>query len=158
MTFATADLYDEHGENLGSCDLQFRQFGAHRVFDGPATTVRCFEDNALLKSVLSEPGDGHVLVVDAGSSVHKAVLGDIIAQLAIDNGWSGVVINGAVRDTAVLAGMPLGIKALGSNPRKSDKTGSGERDVEVTFGGATFRPGDHVYADDDGVTVLPARS
>ena len=123
MTFATADLYDEHGENLGSCDLQFRQFGAQRVFDGPATTVRCFEDNALLKSVLSEPGDGHVLVVDAGGSVHKA-----------------------------------GIKALGSNPRKSDKTGSGERDVEVTFGSATFRPGDHVFADDDGVTVLPAHS
>ena len=158
MTFTTADLYDEHGENLGSCDTQFRQFGAHRVFDGPATTLRCFEDNVVLKSILSEPGNGQVLVVDAGASLHKAVVGDIIAQLAIDNGWSGIVINGAVRDTAVLAGLPIGIKALGSNPRKSAKNGGGERDVPVTFGGATFHPGDHVYADDDGVTVLPAGS
>ena len=99
MTFTTADLYDEHGENLGSCDTQFRQFGAHRTFDGPATTVRCFEDNALLKSVLSEPGNGHVLVVDGGASVHKAVVGASIASWPMladggDNGWSGVVITG----------------------------------------------------------------
>jgi len=155
MTFSTADLYDEHGENLGSCDVQFRQFGAHRTFSGPAVTVRCFEDNALLKSIVSTPGEGKVLVVDGGGSLHTALMGDMIAKIASDNGWAGVVINGCVRDVAVLADIPLGIKALGSNPRKSGKTGAGERDLPVSFGGATFSPGDQVWSDDDGVVVLP---
>jgi regulator of ribonuclease activity A len=126
------------------------------AFSGPVSTVRCLEDNALVKSVLSGAGDGRVLVVDGGGSVHTALMGDLIAQLAVDNGWAGVVIHGAVRDTAVLAGMPLGIKAVGSNPRKSTKTGAGERDVAVTFGGTTFRPGDQLWSDDDGVVVLSA--
>ena len=155
MDFATADLYDEHEENLGSCDLQFRQFGAVRSFTGPITTVRCYEDNALLKSVLEQQGEGRVLVVDGGGSVHRAVMGDNIATIAADNGWAGVVIHGAVRDAAVLAGIPVGIKALGTNPRKSTKTGSGDRDVPVTFGGTTFCPGDQLWSDDDGVVVLP---
>jgi len=154
MTFSTADLYDEHGEHLGSCDLQLRQFGAHRTFTGPAATVHCYEDNALLKSIVSTPGEGRVLVVDGGGSLHTALMGDMIAQIAADNGWAGVVINGAVRDAAVLAGIPIGVKALGSNPRKSGKTGAGERDVPVTFGGTTFHPGDRVWSDDDGVVVL----
>ena len=156
MTFTTADLYDEHGAALGSCDLQLRQFGGHREFSGPAVTVRCHEDNALLKSIVSGPGDGSVLVVDGGGSLHTALMGDMIAQIAVDNGWAGIVIHGAVRDAAVLAGLPIGIKALGSNPRKSTKTGAGEKDVPVTFGGVTFRPGDQLTADDDGVVVLPA--
>jgi regulator of ribonuclease activity A len=155
-TPTTADLVDEHGDAVGSCDLQLRQYGAHRSFAGTVTTVRCHQDNALLKSMLSEPGEGRVLVVDGGGSVHTALMGDLIAQLAIDNGWAGAVIHGAVRDTATLAGMPLGIKALGSNPRKSTKTGAGERDVPVTFGGATFTPGDQLWSDEDGVVVLPA--
>jgi regulator of ribonuclease activity A len=156
MSFATADLYDEHGEDLASCDLQFRQFGGHRAFTGTAVTVRCFEDNALLKSIVSTPGEGRVLVVDGGGSLHTALMGDMIATIAADNGWAGTVINGAVRDTAVLSGIPLGIKALGSNPRKSTKTGAGDRDVPVSFGSVTFRPGDRVWSDDDGVVVLPA--
>jgi regulator of ribonuclease activity A len=156
MTFSTADLYDEHGENLGSCDTQFRQFGGQRTFAGPAVTVRCFEDNVVLKSVVSGPGKGRVLVVDGGGSVHKTLMGDMIARIAADNGWSGIVVNGAVRDVAVLAGLPIGIKALGSNPRKSSKAGAGEQDVPVTFGGATFSPGDQVFSDEDGVAVLPA--
>lgn len=157
MTDATADLIDEHGDALGSCDLQFRQYGGHPRFSGPVATLRCHQDNALVKSVLSGPGEGRVLVVDGGGSLHTALVGDVIAQLAVDNGWAGVVVHGAVRDTAVLAGMPLGIKALGSNPRKSTKTGSGERDVPVTFGGTTFSPGDRLWSDEDGVVVLPAR-
>ena len=156
MSFTTADLYDEHGDTLGSCDTQFRQFGGHRAFAGPAVTVRCDEDNVVLKSVLSGPGDGRVLVVDGGGSVHRALMGDIIGRLAVDNGWAGIVVHGAVRDSAALASMPIGIKALGSNPRPSTKTGSGERDVPVTFGGATFRTGDQVFCDDDGIVVLPA--
>jgi len=121
---ATADLYDEHGENLQSCDLQMRQYGATRRFGGTITTVRCFEDNALVKSILGEDGEGRVLVVDGGGSIHTALIGDIIAKIAITNRWAGVVINGAVRDVATLAALPIGIKALGSNPRKSAKSGS----------------------------------
>jgi regulator of ribonuclease activity A len=152
----TADLYDEHGDALQSCDLQFRQFGGRSRFSGRAVTVRCHQDNALLKSVLSEPGEGRVLVVDGGGSLHTALMGDLIAGLAVENGWSGAIINGAVRDVATLRTLELGIKALGSNPRKSSKTGAGERDVPVEFGGVTFAPGDEVFSDDDGVVVLAA--
>jgi regulator of ribonuclease activity A len=151
---ATADLYDEHGDALQSCDLQFRQFGDRSRFCGPAVTVACHEDNALLKSVLSEPGEGRVLVVDGGGSLHTALMGDLIAGLAVENGWSGAIINGAVRDVAALRTMELGIKALGSNPRKSTKTGAGELDVPVEFGGVTFTPGDEVFSDDDGIVVM----
>ncbi len=151
---STADLYDEHGEALGSCDVQLRGFGGVGRFSGPAATIRCHEDNALVKAVLSEPGGGRVLVVDGGGSLHTALMGDLIASSAVANGWAGVVIHGAVRDVAVLRTLPLGVKALGSNPRKSAKTGAGDRDVPVTFGGATFAPGDLVVGDDDGVVVL----
>jgi regulator of ribonuclease activity A len=153
---ATADLVDEHGEALQSCDLQFRQLGGRTAFSGPIVTVRCFQDNALLKSVLSEPGDGRVLVIDGAGSLHTALMGDLIAGLGVTNGWSGAIINGAVRDVATLRTLQLGIKALGSNPRKSAKTGAGERDVPVEFGGVTFTPGDTVFSDDDGIVVLAA--
>ena len=156
MTVSTADLYDQHEENLACCRLQFRSYGGHRAFSGPVTTVRCHEDNALLKSVLSTPGNGGVLVIDGGGSLNTALSGDLIAQLGVDNGWAGIVINGAVRDVALLAEMPIGIRALGSIPRKSAKTGAGDKDVPVTFGEVTFNPGDQLTADDDGVVVLPA--
>ncbi|MCZ8381343.1 ribonuclease E activity regulator RraA [Mycobacterium sp. CPCC 205372] len=151
---ATADLVDDIGPDVRSCDLQLRQFGGRAEFAGPITTVRCFQDNALLKSVLSEPGDGGVLVIDGDGSVHTALVGDVIAALGRDNGWAGLVINGAVRDAAVLRTLDIGIKALGTNPRKSSKTGAGERDVAVEFGGVTFAPGDIAYSDDDGIVVV----
>jgi regulator of ribonuclease activity A len=152
---ATADLYDEHGAALQCCDTQLRQYGGRASFSGAITTVRCYEDNALVKHVLGEPGEGRVLVVDGGGSLHTALMGDLIAGSAVRGGWAGVVINGAVRDVAALRTMELGIKALGSNPRKSAKHGAGERDVAVTFGGATFSPGSWLVSDDDGVVVLP---
>ena len=151
---ATADLVDDIGPDVRSCDLQLRQFGGRAEFAGPITTVRCFQDNALLKSVLSEPGDGGVLVIDGDASVHTALVGDVIAALGRDNGWAGLIINGAVRDAAVLRTLDIGIKALGTNPRKSSKTGAGERDVAVEFGGVTFVPGDIAYSDDDGIVVV----
>lgn len=150
---ATADLVDEIGEDVRSCDLQFTQYGAQSSFAGHVRTVRCFQDNALLKSVLSEPGDGAVLVIDGDGSLHTALVGDLIAELGRSNGWAGIIVNGAVRDAATLRTMDIGIKALGTNPRKSSKTGAGERDVEVTFGGVTFVPGETVYSDDDGIVV-----
>lgn len=149
----TADLVDAIGPNVRSCDVQFRQFGGRAQFAGPISTVRCFEDNALLKSVLSQPSAGGVLVIDGGGSLHSALVGDVIAELARSNGWAGLVINGAVRDAAALRGIDIGIKALGTNPRKSTKTGAGERDVEVSLGGVTFVPGDTAYSDDDGIVV-----
>ncbi|WDZ85503.1 ribonuclease E activity regulator RraA [Micromonospora cathayae] len=151
----TADRYDRYGDALGSCDTQFRQYGGRPAFHGPAVTVRCFEDNALLKSILAEPGEGRVLVVDGGGSVHAALVGDVIAGLAVANGWAGVIVNGAVRDVADLRVLPIGIKALGSNPRKSTKTGAGERDVPVFFGNCVFPPGVWVCADEDGIVVGP---
>jgi regulator of ribonuclease activity A len=150
----TADLADSIGPAIRSCDLRFRQFGGRAEFAGPISTVRCFQDNALLKSVLSQPGAGGVLVIDGAGSVHAALVGDLIAELARSNGWAGLVVNGAVRDAAALRGIDIGIKALGTNPRKSAKTGAGERDVEVSLGGVTFVPGEIVYSDDDGIVVV----
>jgi regulator of ribonuclease activity A len=154
----TADLADEIGPDVRSCDVQFRQFGARAQFAGPISTVRCYEDNALLKSVLSAPGEGGVLVIDGAGSLHTALVGDVIAELARSNGWAGLVVHGAVRDASALRRIDIGIKALGTNPRKSTKTASGERDVEVSLGGVTFVPGDIAYSDDDGIVVVAAAS
>jgi regulator of ribonuclease activity A len=152
----TADLVDDIGPDVRSCDVQFRQFGGRTQFAGPISTVRCLQDNALLKSVLSTPGEGGVLVIDGEGSLHTALVGDVIAELARSNGWAGLVVHGAVRDAAALRELDLGIKALGTNPRKSSKTGAGERDVTVSFGGVTFAPGDIAYSDDDGIVVVAA--
>lgn len=154
MSTATADLYDERGDDdLQSLALQLLDLGGHVAFDGPIRTVRCHRDNALVKSVLATPGEGAVLVVDGGGSLESALVGDLIAASAVSNGWAGVIVNGAIRDRAGLADLPLGVKALGSNPRKSAKEGAGEVDVEVLIGGVRFSPGSHVWADADGVLV-----
>src|SRR5699024_12470404 len=116
---------------------------------------KCHEDTCLVKQVLNTPCEGAVLVVDGGGSLRSALMGDMIAEAAVTNGWSGVVINGAVRDTAALRGLDLGVKALGSNPRKSLKDGTGEQDVPVEFGGVTFTPGRMLWADEDGILVEP---
>lgn len=153
-TRATADLVDEIGPEVRSCDLQFGQYGGRPQFAGQVSTVRCFQDNALLKSVLSGPGAGRVLVVDGAGSLHTALVGDVIAELARSNGWAGLILHGAVRDAATLRTIDIGIKALGTNPRKSAKDGAGERDVVVGFGGVNFAPGDTVYSDEDGIVVV----
>jgi regulator of ribonuclease activity A len=127
------------------------------VFGGPIRTVRTYEDNALVKEVLSTPGEGAVLVIDGGASLARALVGDVIAGLGVANGWSGIVIHGAVRDTVALATLDVGLKALGSNPMKSGKARVGEIDVPVAFGGATFTPGAWLYADEDGILVSAER-
>ncbi|BBY26588.1 ribonuclease E activity regulator RraA [Mycolicibacterium sediminis] len=152
----TADLVDDIYPDVRSCDLQLRNFGGVTDFAGPITTVKCFQDNALLKSVLSEPGAGGVLVIDGDGSLHTALVGDVIAGIAKDSGWAGLIVHGAVRDASTLRTIDVGIKALGTNPRKGGKTGAGERDVEVTFGGVTFVPGEIAYCDEDGIVVVPA--
>ena len=153
MTTATADLYDEFGDGIQSLPIQFQLFGARSKFEGLIRTVKCFEDNAVLKSVLSTPGNGGVLVVDGGGSLERALMGDMIAQIAAGNGWAGVVINGAIRDRVAISNISLGVKALGTNPRKSTKLGEGETDVVLAFGGVTFRPGAKLFSDEDGVLV-----
>ena len=150
----TADILDEHDADAAVCELDLRQFGAVRAFEGRVVTVSCLDDNLLLKGRLAEPGEGRVLVVDGGGSLHRALLGDNVASLACTNGWAGVVVNGGVRDVAGLREIELGIKALGASPRKPTKRGEGELDVPVTFGGVTFRPGAMLYSDDDGVVAL----
>lgn len=157
MSIATADLADRDGNEVRSCDTQFGQYGGRTVFSGQIRTVRCFQDNALLKQVLSAPGEGQVLVIDGAGSVHTALIGDVIAELGRSNGWSGVLVNGAIRDSAVIGDMDFGVKALGTNPRKSSKTGEGEQDVELEFGGVRFVPGEYVLCDHDGVVVAAKR-
>lgn len=153
MEMSTADLYDEQGEALASVSLQFQDLGGQTRFTGTVRTVRCLEDNGLVKSVLNSPGNGAVLVVDGAGSLNTALMGDMIAEAAVANGWAGVVINGPIRDRAAVAKLPLGVKALGSNPRKSAKESAGEVDVPVEFGGVTFRPGARLWADEDGILV-----
>ncbi|MGW2095484.1 ribonuclease E activity regulator RraA [Promicromonospora sukumoe] len=150
---ATADLYDEHGEALASLPLQLRDFGGVRAFSGPVRTIRCHEDNGLVKVVTQTPGEGAVLVVDGGGSLRSALMGDLIAAAAVENGWAGAIIHGAIRDSVAIGGLALGVKALGTNPRKSSKTGAGVVDEPVEIGGVVFRPGAMVHADEDGVLV-----
>ncbi|WP_295790479.1 ribonuclease E activity regulator RraA [uncultured Microbacterium sp.] len=153
MTIATADLYDERGDALDSLSLQLMDVGGRTAFDGPIRTVRCHRDNALVKKMLATPGEGAVLVVDGGGSLESALVGDLIAASAVENGWAGVIVHGAVRDRAAIGTLEFGVKALGTNPRKSAKDGVGEIDVPVTIAGVVFTPGRHVWADSDGVLV-----
>ncbi|HEY8367984.1 MAG TPA: ribonuclease E activity regulator RraA [Thermodesulfobacteriota bacterium] len=157
MEFRTADLIDTHGDRLASCELPFRQFGGRRRFAGEIRTVKCYEDNVVLRRMLEGPGEGRVLVVDGAGSLRCALVGDVIAGIAQASGWAGLVIHGAVRDVEALARLPIGIKALGSNPRKSGKAGAGVTDVPVAFGGVVFRPGAWLYSDEDGILVAPER-
>ncbi len=156
MTIATADLYDERGDELDSISVQFLDLGGHAAFDGPVRTIRCHRDNGLVKAVLGTPGDGAVLVVDGGGSLESALMGDLIAASAVENGWAGVIIVGAIRDRDAIADLPLGVKALGSNPRKSAKDGAGEVDVPVEIGGVIVVPGAHLWADRDGILLTRA--
>ncbi len=149
----TADLCDAFGDRVRVMEPLLRDWGGARSFAGPIETLRVLEDNALVRRELETPGKGRVLVVDGGGSLRTALLGGGLAALAHENGWSGVVIYGCVRDTAELAATPVGVKALQAQPRKSAKAGSGERGIAVTFGGVTLAPGDWLYADADGVVV-----
>jgi regulator of ribonuclease activity A len=151
----TTDLYDDFEGNVQTCSTQFRDFGSIRSYSGRIRTVRCKNDNQLFRALLDEPGDGCVVVVDGGGSTSNALMGDIIAAKGKANGWAGCVINGAVRDSAELANIEFGAKAIGTNPAKSTKTGAGEVDVVVEFGGTRFEPGHWIYCDEDGVLVSP---
>lgn len=151
--FNTTDISDELGDRAQVVAPGFHDFGKRRRFSGPISTVLCPDDNSLVRAALETAGEGRVLVVDGNASINCAFLGDQLAELACKNGWSGVVINGYVRDSEVVATMDIGIKALGTHPRKSLKRGLGERDTPLRFAGVDFRPGDYLYADADGMVV-----
>lgn len=153
MKFATADLCDQHGDKVRVALPLFTDYGGEQSFHGAVSTVRVFEDNTLVRSALEEQGNGRVLVVDGGGSLRCALVGDVLAKLAQDNGWKGIIVFGCIRDCAVIATIRIGLKALNSSPRKSTKKGAGERDTPVMFAGVTFAPGSHVYADADGILV-----
>ena len=150
--FSTADLSDE-APDARAIELQFGNYGALRQFCGRAVTIKCHEDNSLVKACVQEPGNGRVIVVDGGGSLRRALLGDMLAEEAAKNGWAGLVINGAVRDVDEIGATPLGVQALGTCPLKTEKLGMGQRDVPVAFGGVEIRPGCYVYADNNGVLV-----
>ena len=153
MTFATADLYDKYEEKLQIAAPLFNDYGGNLKFCGPASTVKVFEDNSLVRAALEEPGEGRVLVIDGGASLKCALLGDMLAELGKDNDWAGIIVYGCIRDSAVIANISIGVKALNTNPRKSVKKGTGERDVAVSFADVIISPGDYIYADEDGFVV-----
>lgn len=149
----TADLVDLHDEKVRFCDVPFRLYGRKRIFSGPISTIRCFEDNALIRTALESPGRGRVLVVDAGGSTRCAVVGDMLAEFGRASGWAGLVLYGCIRDSVEIQNMDFGVMAIGTSPKKSTKTRSGFVDVPLAFGDVEFVPGQYVYADDDGVLV-----
>lgn len=153
MNTATADLYDKYEENLQIATPMFTDYGGNRQFFGAASTVKVFEDNSLVRAALEEAGEGRVLVVDGGGSLRCAVLGDMLAEMAVNNGWTGVIVNGCIRDSVMIGNMPIGVKALNTNPRKSIKKGMGDRDIAVSFADITISAGDYIYADEDGIVV-----
>lgn len=156
-SFATCDLCDAHKNDPSGAfrvlPPVFRQYGAVTRFCGPVVTVKCFEDNSLVKAAVDGAGQGRVLVVDGGGSLRRALLGGNLGAAAARNGWAGVVVDGCVRDVNELASCATGIRALASMPLPTDKRNEGQRDVAVQIQGVWVRPGDWLYADEDGIVV-----
>jgi regulator of ribonuclease activity A len=153
MSKATADIYDEYGDQVQVLTPMFTDYGKKRVFSGPVSTLKVHEDNTLVREALEEEGKGRVLVVDGGGSLRCALVGDMLAKLGVENGWEGIIVYGCIRDSAVISNMDIGVKALNTNPRKSVKKGIGERDIEIEIANTCFRAGAYVYADEDGVLL-----
>ncbi|AIZ32305.1 ribonuclease E activity regulator RraA [Pseudomonas parafulva] len=154
--YVTPDLCDAYADRVQVLEPMFSNFGGRDSFGGQIVTIKCFEDNSLVREQVELDGTGKVLVVDGGGSLRRALLGDMLAEKAAKHGWEGLVIYGCVRDVDVLAQTNVGVQALASHPMKTDKRGIGDLNVPVTFAGVTFRPGEHVYADNNGVIVSPS--
>ncbi|MBO9535780.1 ribonuclease E activity regulator RraA [Herbaspirillum sp.] len=158
MSFSTCDLCDANEDKLATGALHvlppiFAAFGKRNAFAGPARTLKVFEDNVLVRAALETPGNGHVLVVDGGGSLRCALVGGNLGLLAQNNGWTGILVNGCVRDTAELNACDVGIRALAAHPQRSFRKGAGDTDLKVTIAGVAVHPGDWIYADVDGVLV-----
>lgn len=157
MEISTPDLCDEHPELVNVLEPILHNLGGRKKFGGEIVTIKCHEDNSLVKAQAALPGHGKVMVVDGGASMRKALLGDMIAENAVSNGWEGIVIYGCIRDVDAIASLDLGVQALGTIPLKTEKRGIGDLNVTVRFGGVTFNPGDYLYADNNGVIVSPEK-
>lgn len=156
MSPSTCDICDRHPALVRVAEPLFRDFGGRHAFDGRIVTIKCHEDNSLVRDLVAEPGRGCVLVIDGGGSLRRSLLGDQLAEKASANGWEGIVVFGAVRDVEALARLNLGVKALGAIPLKTGKRGIGDRDVALRFAGVDFIPGEYLYADANGIVVAPS--
>jgi regulator of ribonuclease activity A len=156
LDILTADICDRDPDHLEVAEPILRHFGGRLRFHGTVSTIKVHDDNVLVREAVERPGRGAVLVVDGGGSTRMALLGDRLAGLAAENGWSGVVVNGCIRDSAEIATIPVGVMALGTCPKKSRKNRDGQTGVSVSFAGITIRDGQYLYADEDGMVVLPA--
>jgi len=153
MALSVPDICDDYFDEVRVFDPWFSDFGAKEKFCGSVVTVKCFEDNSLVRDLVNTEGLGRVIVVDGGGSMRRALLGDLLAAKAAKNGWNGLLINGCVRDVEILQDIDLGIKALNCHPVKTDKRGEGQRDVPLEFAGVQVMPGQFLYADANGVIV-----
>ncbi|MCJ7815762.1 MAG: ribonuclease E activity regulator RraA [Xanthomonadales bacterium] len=153
MSYSVPDICDEFIDEISVLEPLFADFGGKEKFSGEIVTIKCFEDNSLVGDAVKSPGKGRVLVVDGGGSLRHALLGDMLAAAAAENGWQGLLINGCVRDVEILESIDLGVKALNIHPVKTEKRGEGRLNVNVTFAGATIRSGGYLYADANGVVV-----
>jgi regulator of ribonuclease activity A len=156
ILLATTDLCDAHTDLVQIAAPSFRNYGAKKAFFGAIATVKVFEDTVLVRAALEESGSGRVLVVDGAGSLRCALIGELVATLAMKHGWAGIVLNAAVRDVEALAKLELGICALAAHPKKSGKMGRGNRDITVTFAGVSFRPGEWLVSDADGIVTAPS--
>lgn len=155
MEYNTSALCDIYLDTIDVVEPIFASYGGRRSFGGQITTIKCFEDNGLIVEALRNNGSGRVLLVDGGGSLRRALIDAELATLAADNGWEGVVLYGSVREVDALEEIDIGIQALGAIPVGADTNGSGESDVAVNFGGVTFLPDDHLYADTTGIILSP---
>lgn len=153
MTFVTCDLCDANPDKVRVVESMFHNYGGRSIFSGQIVTVKCFEDNTVVKELVGQPGKGKVMVVDGGGSKRCALLGDMLAAQAAENDWEGIIIFGAIRDVDEIRNTKLGVQALGTIPLKSNRQGRGDLNIPVTFGGVNFREGDYVYADNNGIVV-----
>ncbi|BBN62891.1 ribonuclease E activity regulator RraA [Pseudomonas sp. KUIN-1] len=156
MHYLTPDLCDAYPDLIQVVEPMFSNFGGRDSFGGQIVTLKCFEDNSKVREQVELDGKGKVLVVDGGGSLRCALLGDMLADKAAKNGWEGMLIYGCIRDVDVIAQTDLGVQALASHPKKTERRGIGELNVPVTFGGVTFRPGEYLYADNNGVIISPS--
>ena len=147
------ELCDLYPEDVRVVEPMFMNFGGNERMFGEIVTIKCFEDNSLVRDQVAKDGTGKVLVIDGGGSFRRALLGDLLAEKAANNGWSGILVYGCIRDVNAIGEIQLGVQALSTHPMKTEKRGIGDANVPVTFGGVTFMPGEYVYADNNGVLV-----
>ena len=153
MSFKTADLCDAHENIVSIAQPLFNDYGGNTAFYGKISTVKCYEDNSLVREALKSPGAGQVLVVNGGGSMRRALVGDLLAQAGADNCWAGIIVYGCIRDSGVIATISIGCKALAALPIKTEKKGVGEKNVPVHFADVDFIPDQFLYADEDGIIV-----